>query len=146
MFTGIIETTATVEQVITEGTNKTFWVSAAISDELKPDQSVSHDGVCLTVEAVEAGRHRVTAVEETLLKTTLHALAPGHRFNLERCLQLPARLDGHIVQGHVDGTGTCSFKTERNGSWLYRFEFQETFAPLLVEKGSIAVNLSLIHI
>ena len=140
MFTGIIETTGQVFEVETHGSNKTFWVESVISDQLKPDQSVAHDGVCLTVEAVQGKRHRVTAVAESLAKSTLGNWKPGTRMNLERCLELPARLDGHLVQGHVDTTARCLQVKEMEGSWLYTFEFSKQFAPLLVEKGSVSLN------
>src|SRR5689334_25153048 len=102
MFTGIIEQMGTVQEISSSGTNKTFWIQSPISGELTIDQSVSHNGVCLTVEEVRNGSHRVTAIEETLLKTGLHQWQPGTLVNLERCLQMNGRLDGHIVQGHVD--------------------------------------------
>jgi riboflavin synthase len=140
MFTGIIESLGIIEEVVSEGTNKSFWVRSSVSDELKPDQSVAHDGVCLTVEEVRDGSHKVTAVEETLQKTTLQMLHSGHSFNIERCLSLAARLDGHMVQGHVDARGKCIERTEREGSWIYTFTFQQHFAPLIVEKGSVALN------
>lgn len=140
MFTGIIENTGQVISVSATGTNTHFWVESGISAQLKPDQSVSHDGVCLTVEAVEGQRHRVTAIEETLKKTALGNWKPGTLVNLERCLALHDRLDGHIVQGHVDCTALCTRRTEKDGSWEYRFEFPRRFAALVIEKGSIAVN------
>jgi len=140
MFTGIIETTGTVREVRTAGSNRTFIIDSPISNQLKPDQSVAHDGVCLTVEAVGQQTHQVTAVEESLSKTTLGSWKPGTCINLERCLELPARLDGHLVQGHVDTTASCLSVDEQDGSWLYRFQYPEQFAALLVEKGSVALN------
>lgn len=140
MFTGIIETTGQVLEVSGTGTNTHFWVESVISPELKPDQSVSHDGVCLTVEAVEGNRHRVTAIAETMKKTALGSWNAGTRINLERCLELHDRLDGHIVQGHVDCTAICTRRSEKNGSWEFRFVFPGKFAPLVIEKGSVAVN------
>ena len=110
MFTGIIETVAMVKEVITNGSNRSFWIESAISPELTPDQSVSHSGVCLTVEEISGNRHRVTAVEETLEKTNLADWEKGSLVNLERCLRLSDRLDGHMVQGHVDTTAICSKK------------------------------------
>src|SRR2546426_12092108 len=104
MFTGIIETTGTVRDIITKGTNKTFWIASPISNELEINQSVSHDGVCLTVEEIKNGQHKITAIEETLLKTNLDNRVTGSIINLERCLVINDRLDGHIVQGHVDTT------------------------------------------
>jgi riboflavin synthase len=140
MFTGIIETTGQVKEVISSGSNKIFLVESSISSTLKPDQSVSHSGVCLTVEAVESDSHRVTAIEETLQKTNLGTWKTGTPVNLERCLQLNDRLDGHIVQGHVDTTATCIRKKEKTGSWEFEFAFPKKFAALVIEKGSIAVN------
>ena len=140
MFTGIIETLGYVESVLGQGTNKSFWISSAIIDELKVDQSISHDGVCLTVEAIENGKYRVTAIEETLKKTSLSTWLPGTTINLERCMLMNGRLDGHIVQGHVDTTATCIERKDLDGSWEYRFQFSANFAPLVIEKGSISVN------
>jgi riboflavin synthase len=140
MFTGIIENTGIVEAIETSGTNKTFWISSPLSNELKIDQSLSHSGVCLTIEEIKDGRHRVTAIEETLLKTNLKQLHTGAVVNLERCMQMNGRLDGHIVQGHVDTVATCSELTEKDGSWEYSFIFPEVFAHLVIEKGSISLN------
>lgn len=140
MFTGIIETTGTIEKITTSGTNRTFWIRSAISAELKVDQSVAHSGVCLTVEAVNNGVHQLTAIEETLLKTNLGDWREGDLVNIERCLLMNGRLDGHIVQGHVDTTATCAAVVEKNGSWEYSFEMDKRFAVLIIEKGSIALN------
>lgn len=140
MFTGIIEATGTIATIETSGTNKTFWISSPISQELKIDQSVSHNGVCLTVEEVKDGAHRVTAIAETLEKTNLGKWNQSDSINIERCLMINGRLDGHMVQGHVDTTATCIKLTELNGSWEYSFHFSTQFAELLVEKGSIAIN------
>ena len=140
MFTGIIESLGVIEAIEMNGTNATFWVSSALSTELKVDQSLSHNGVCLTVEEVKEGQHRVTAIEETLKKTNLGTWKVGTLINLERCMQLNGRLDGHIVQGHVDATATCIKKVALEGSWEYTFQFQEQFAHLVIEKGSISVN------
>ena len=140
MFTGIIEAIGFVTDIQQQGTNKTFWISSPVSKELKIDQSVAHNGVCLTVEEVKDGQHRVTAILETLEKTSLNNWQLHGIVNIERCLELHARLDGHMVQGHVDTTGICTSVEEQNGSWLYTFSFPESFAPLLVEKGSIALN------
>ena len=140
MFTGIIESLGTVKQVISSGSNKTFWIQSPISRELKVDQSISHSGVCLTVEEVRAGQHRVTAIHETLEKTTLGEWIEASSINLERCLLVNSRLDGHFVQGHVDCTGTCTRRKERKGSWEYVFSFPKKFAGLVIEKGSVCVN------
>ncbi|HEX2682383.1 MAG TPA: riboflavin synthase [Ferruginibacter sp.] len=140
MFTGIIENTGIIQQVNTDGSNRTFWVSCPFSEELKVDQSLSHNGVCLTVEEVKKGGHRVTAIEETLLKTNLGNWQNGTVINLERCMPLNGRLDGHIVQGHVDCTAECIDIIEKAGSWEFTFKFPETFAASIIEKGSITVN------
>lgn len=140
MFTGIIEVVGNVASVHTSGTNRTFWVESPIAPELKVDQSVAHNGVCLTVEEISGDTYRVTAVHETLDKTALGAWQPGTAINLERSLQPSARLDGHFVQGHVDTTGTCQAITDKGGSWELVFQFPEGFAPLVIEKGSICIN------
>ncbi len=142
MFTGIIETIGVVKECWQNGSNKSFWIESAISNELNIDQSVAHDGVCLTVEEIKGNFHRVTAINETLTKTTLNTWQTGKEINLERCIQLSARLDGHIVQGHIDTTANCISKTEKEGSWVYQFQFAPTqmFESLIVEKGSIAIN------
>lgn len=140
MFTGIIESTGTITDCITTGSNKTFWIESPLAHELKVDQSLSHNGVCLTVEEIQGGRHRVTAIDETLLKTNLHAWQPGTLVNLERCMPLNGRLDGHIVQGHVDCTAECTGVVEKDGSWEYSFRFPPAFGHLVIEKGSISLN------
>jgi riboflavin synthase len=140
MFTGIIEKTGVVTEITSNGTNKTFWVSSPISNELKVDQSLSHNGVCLTVEQVLNGTHRVTAIEETLTKTNAGQWQPGAIVNLERCMQLNGRLDGHIVQGHVDAVAECTAVIEKAGSWEYTFSFAAAFSALVIEKGSITLN------
>lgn len=140
MFTGIIEALGHVREVNNRGGNREFWVESPLSHELRVDQSLSHNGVCLTVDELGAGAHRVTAIEETLLKTTLGIWKPGDLVNLERCLPVNGRLDGHFVQGHVDARGTCIERQEKDGSWEFRFQFPAEFAPLIIEKGSIAIN------
>lgn len=140
MFTGIIEAVGTVTEVIETGSNRSFWIKSAISSELKIDQSVAHDGVCLTVDELKEGQHRVTAVKETLSKTNLASWAPTRLINLERSMLMNGRLDGHLVQGHVDTTGVCTTIKEEAGSWIFTFSFSEEFANLLVEKGSASVN------
>ncbi len=140
MFTGIIETTGTVKDIISSGTNKTFWIASSLSNEFSPDQSVSHNGACLTVEEVSMGMHRVTAIEETLLKTNINDWKIDTLINIERCLQMNGRLDGHIVQGHVDAVACCVSHTAKEGSWEYTFQFDKKFAALVIEKGSIALN------
>jgi len=140
MFTGIIETVGIVKEVISNGSNRTFWVESSISSQFKVDQSVSHNGVCLTVEEIKGNSHRVTAIDETLKKTNIGDWKEGTSVNLERCLQLSDRLDGHIVQGHVDTSATCVKRKEKKGSWEFEFEFSKKFAELVIEKGSICVN------
>ncbi len=140
MFTGIIEQTGVIIQAAPQGSNMDYWVEALMSHELKPDQSVAHNGVCLTVVEVQGSRYRVTAVEETLAKTTLSNWKEGDVVNLERSLRVGDRLDGHFVQGHVDTTAVCTGREEREGSYIFRFRFPEQFAPLVIEKGSICLN------
>lgn len=140
MFTGIIEQKGVVTEIIINGTNRTFWISSPISNELAIDQSVAHNGVCLTVEEIAPGRHRITAIEETLKKTSLNNWQKNSIINLERCLQMNGRLDGHIVQGHVDAVATCTAIDEKQGSWEYTFSFDPGFAKLVIEKGSITIN------
>jgi len=140
MFTGIIENTGTVEEIIQNGGNKSFLISSPISAELKVDQSLSHNGVCLTVEETGNGRHRVTAIAETLSKTNLGHWQPGSLINLERCMQLNERLDGHMVQGHVDCVAKCTLLVEKDGSWEYSFKFPESFRKYIIEKGSVTLN------
>ncbi len=140
MFTGIVETQGIIKKVVEKGTNKTYWVKSPISSKLKPDQSVSHDGVCLTIEEVKKNRHRVTAIAETLSKTSLADWKEGSQINLEKCLRVNDRLDGHFVQGHVDTVAICIDKKEKDGSWEFSFQFPLKFGQLIIEKGSIAVN------
>ena len=140
MFTGIIETVGIVKDVISNGFNKTFWIESPISAELKVDQSISHSGVCLTIEEIKEGSHQVTAIYETLQKTNLGAWQTGTTVNIERSLLLNSRLDGHFVQGHVDATGICTKTHEKKGSREFEFEFPKKFAELIIEKGSICVN------
>jgi riboflavin synthase len=140
MFTGIIESVGHIREVVQEGDNRSFWVESALSNELSIDQSVAHQGVCLTVVELKPDQHRVTAIEETLVKTNLGEWRPGDLVNLERCLPLHGRLDGHIVQGHVDATGTCVGREDKDGSWEFTIAFPRSFAPLIIEKGSISLN------
>ncbi|MBS1948259.1 MAG: riboflavin synthase [Bacteroidetes bacterium] len=140
MFTGIIETMGIVREVSASGSNKTFWIESAISAELKADQSVSHDGACLTVEETGNNSHRVTAIKETLGKTSLGHWKKGDLVNLERCLLMNGRIDGHIVQGHVDTIATCTRTKTWHGSHELTFEFPKKFNRLVIEKGSISLN------
>jgi riboflavin synthase len=140
MFTGIIETLGKVTNLRHDQGNLHITVASSIAQELKIDQSVAHNGVCLTVIALADGTHTVTAIEETLNKTSISDLKVGEPVNLERCMQMNARLDGHIVQGHVDQTATCTNFTELDGSWEYTFEYDAAVGNVTVEKGSICVN------
>ncbi len=140
MFTGIIEALGTLKTLEKDRSNVHFTVESPISSELKIDQSVSHNGVCLTVVALGQGVHRVTAVEETLRRTNLGDWKPGMLINLERCLPMGGRLDGHIVQGHVDELVECVEVTETDGSWKYSFRYRPEQAGLLVDKGSVCLN------
>src|ERR1700709_469631 len=137
MFTGIIETLGEVTELRYDQGNLHITVASAIAAELKIDQSVSHNGVCLTVIALADGQHTVTAIEETLNKTSIGQLQTGDLVNLERCMQMNARLDGHIVQGHVDQTAVCTAYNELDGSWEYTFEYDASTGNITVEKGSI---------
>jgi riboflavin synthase len=123
MFTGIIETTGIITNIKKTGSNTSFWIKSSISHTLKADQSVSHNGVCLTVEEIIDDIHKVTAIEETLLKTNLSSLSIGSMLNLERCLSFNGRIDGHLVQGHIDTTAICLNNIDKNGSWEYQFIF-----------------------
>lgn len=140
MFTGIIEALGTVHAVERDRSNVHFTLESPISNELKVDQSVSHNGVCLTVVAVADGRHVVTAVEETLRRTNLGAWQAGTLVNLERCLPIGGRLDGHLVQGHVDTVATCAEVLETGGSWRFTFRYQPSPEHILVDKGSVCLN------
>lgn len=140
MFTGIIECIGKVVGLRPEQSNLDVIIESPISHELKIDQSVSHNGVCLTVVEVTATTHRVTAIDETLKKTNIGALQIGNEVNLERCTKVGDRLDGHIVQGHVDQTASCVSVEEQNGSWLYTFRYTPSRENIVVEKGSVCVN------
>ena len=140
MFTGIIETLGRVVSLEKEGTNTRFKISSPLGPELKIDQSLSHNGVCLTVVKTDGNFHWVVAVEETLQKSNLGRLEEDDEVNLERCMLNNGRFDGHIVQGHVDQTGTVSAVQEMDGSWLYDFAYDASTGNATVEKGSIAVN------
>jgi riboflavin synthase len=140
MFTGIVESLGVIKEIATSGTNKTFWIESPLSSSFKIDQSVAHNGVCLTVEDVQENLHRVTAVEETLNKADLNQWEVGTHINIERSLLPTNRLDGHFVQGHVDTTGTCKKIKDKQGSYEFEFEFSKKFAELLIEKGSICIN------
>lgn len=140
MFTGIIETLGTIQEIKKENTNIHIKINSSITNELKIDQSVAHNGICLTVVAIEDSFYTVTAIDETIKKTNLAHWKVGDKVNLERAMKLGDRLDGHIVQGHVDQTGTCIAAEQTNGSWLYTFEYDEKLNNITIEKGSITVN------
>lgn len=140
MFTGIIEATGKVMRIDKTGTSLELWMQSPLAHELKIDQSFSHNGVCLTVVEIKEDEYRVTAIEETLLKTNIGLLKPGDEVNLERAMQAGARLDGHMVQGHVDQTAECINIEDRQGSWVYTFKYDESQRNITVEKGSICVN------
>lgn len=140
MFTGIIECMGLLESIEVSGSNTSFLISSSIAQELKVDQSLAHNGVCLTIEEISGSVHKVTAIAETLSKTNLGHWKTGDKINLERCLSWNGRLDGHIVQGHVDTVGTCIEANTLEGSWEYRIAFPSEFAELVIEKGSISLN------
>lgn len=140
MFTGIIETLGKVTKLENEGGNLHISITSEITHELKIDQSVSHNGVCLTVVAMDNNSYTVTAIEETLNKTSLGELQVGDVINLERAMKLGARLDGHIVQGHVDQTANCILVEQKDGSWIYSFAYDSSLNNVTIEKGSITVD------
>ena len=140
MFTGIIEAQGTVVDIKQEGTNKHFVLTCPFTEELKIDQSLAHNGVCLTVVQIEKENYRVTAIDETLKKTNLNNLLVGDKVNLERCMPANGRFDGHVVQGHVDQTAQCLEVLNQDGSWLYTFAYDAGVGNITVEKGSICIN------
>jgi riboflavin synthase len=140
MFTGIIETLGIVKEILKDGDNLHLTITSDITKELKIDQSVAHNGVCLTVVGIDNNDYTVTAIKETIDKTTLGEWQVGNLINLERAMKLGDRLDGHIVQGHVDQTGVCKSITEANGSWYFSFEYDSQLNNITIEKGSITVN------
>ena len=140
MFTGIVESTGLVREIVSSGNNKTFTFSCSFTSSLKIDQSLSHNGVCLTVIGIENDCYQVTAIDETLKRTNLGSLQVGDSVNLERCMKADSRFDGHIVQGHVDETGICREIRSLNGSWEFVFEYDSSSSNITVEKGSICVN------
>ena len=140
MFTGIIESMGELVKKELDGTNVDLWFTSTFTNELKVDQSLAHNGVCLTVVEINDDQYRVTAIEETLLKTNIGDLGKGSKVNLERCMPANGRFDGHIVQGHVDQTAVCTKIEERDGSWNFYFDFNNADQALVVPKGSITVN------
>lgn len=141
MFTGIIESLGKIVQIERVGSNLELWLSCDFTNELKVDQSLAHNGICLTVVEIVDEKYRVTAIDETIQKTTIGSWMEGSTVNLERCVKVGDRLDGHSVQGHVDVVGKCISKTENNGSWKFTFEYNpKELGHITVPKGSIAVN------
>lgn len=140
MFTGIIETMGTIKRIEKDGGNVHYTLSSKITNELKIDQSLAHNGVCLTVVAIDGDQYTVTAIQETLDKTALQKWSVGDKINLERAMRLGDRLDGHLVQGHVDEVAICTHIEDQNGSWLFRFDYDESSKNITIEKGSICVN------
>ena len=141
MFTGIIENLGTIAKVEKHQTNLELYVESSLASELKIDQSVAHNGICLTVVEIFGDRtYRVTAIDETIAKTNIGDLKEGDKINIERCMTMGARLDGHIVQGHVDQIGVCEGVEEQDGSWIYSFAYDPSLGNVTVEKGSITVN------
>ena len=140
MFTGIIETLGTIQEIRKDKDNIHITVNSSITNELKIDQSVAHNGICLTVVAILESNYTVTAIGETIKKTTISHWQTNESINLERAMKLGDRLDGHIVQGHVDQIGTCIVAKETNGSWYYTFEYDESLGNITIEKGSVTVN------
>jgi riboflavin synthase len=140
MFSGIIELTGKVAELKKEQSNLHITIQSSFTGELKIDQSIAHNGVCLTVVSIKDNLYTVTAIDETLQKTNLGSLQIGDMVNLERCIKAGDRLDGHIVQGHVDQTGICTSVIENNGSWTFHFKYDGAANNITVEKGSICVN------
>tara|TARA_Y100000746_G_scaffold170175_1_gene147467 strand:+ start:178 stop:762 length:585 start_codon:yes stop_codon:yes gene_type:complete len=140
MFTGIIESTGKIEKIDREGKNIKLTLSSNLSSELRVDESLSHNGVCLTVTDCNKNFYSVTIIDESLKKTNFSTVKVGSQINLERSLKIDGRLDGHIVQGHVDDVAKCIKKIDQENSWLFTFEFSEKFSDLIIEKGSICIN------
>lgn len=140
MFTGIIKDLGRIKEISSSGSNRVFYIESALSGRLEVDESLAHNGVCLTVEEIKGKTYRVTAIDETLKKTNIGNWKGNDLINIEQALQINDRLDGHIVQGHVDTTGICVKKIEKEGSVEFTFTFDPSFASLLIEKGSICVN------
>jgi len=140
MFSGIVEAIGVIEQITEEKNNREFKISSQISGELQVDQSVSHNGVCLTVTKVLDNAHFVTAIKETLTSSNLSKVVEGDYINLERSLKLGERIDGHLVQGHVDQIGECVNISDENGSWVFTFKYEKTEGGAAIHKGSIAIN------
>ena len=140
MFTGIVESIGKIEKIETNKSNLSIYIKSNLQSELKVDQSIAHNGICLTVDSLNSSVYRVTAIEETIEKSSIQSWNEGDEINLERCMKIGDRLDGHIVQGHVDTTGNCIKKIEVDGSWVFEFQYPKEFSNLMVEKGSITIN------
>ncbi len=140
MFTGIIETLGVVKQLVVDGGNLHITIRSSLAQELKIDQSVAHNGVCLTVISLDGNSYTITAIEETLQKTNLENLKVGDKVNLERAMLMGSRLDGHIVQGHIDQTGSCTSIEQKEGSWVFSFEYDTNQNNVTIEKGSITID------
>lgn len=140
MFTGIIESLGIIKELKKEHDNLHITVASALTSEIKIDQSIAHNGICLTVVAIHNDSYTVTAIQETIVKTSISEWKVGDLINLERAMKLGDRLDGHIVQGHVDQTGKCKSVIESNGSWFFTFEYDKSLSNITIEKGSITVN------
>lgn len=140
MFTGIIEELGIIDKVTIKESNRSFYIKSSLTTQLSVDESVSHNGICLTVEEILGDIYRVTAVKETLSKTNSLLWKPYDLINLERAMQMNGRLDGHLVQGHVDDTAQCIRIQDAKGSTEFTFKYRESFAPLLIEKGSVCIN------
>ena len=140
MFSGIIKNTGTIAEIQDSGTNRIFWIRSEMAPDLHIDQSLAHNGVCLTIEEIKDNQYRVTAINETLAKSNFNSLKPGDLVNLEPSITYQTLLDGHIVQGHVDTTGQCMQVLENNGSHVFKFQYDPSFRDLIIEKGSVAVN------
>lgn len=140
MFTGIVECSGKIAAVQNTGSNRTFWIDSSIASQLHIDESICHNGICLTIEEIQNSTHRVTAIKETLDKTNAGNWKAGDLVNLERSMMVNSRINGHIVQGHVDDTARCVERKEMNGSWEFTFVFNKKFASLIIEKGSICLD------
>lgn len=140
MFTGIIEAQGEIKDISIEQSNHTFYIKSELSSLLRIDESVSHNGICLTVEDIQNDIYKITAIDETLQKTNAGNWKQNDLINLERSMKLNDRLDGHIVQGHIDGTGVCIYRKDKEGSVEFTFQFNKAFASLIIEKGSICIN------
>ncbi|NQX83021.1 MAG: riboflavin synthase [Flavobacteriaceae bacterium] len=140
MFTGIIEEVAIVEKIVKSNTNLNITIRSNITSELKIDQSVAHNGICLTVVNINSDLYTVTAINETISKTNISELREGDKVNIERAMKLGDRLDGHIVQGHIDQTGVCNSVENKDGSWIYNFTYDSKLSNITIEKGSITIN------